>query len=47
VDWVLIAFFAVNLFFITYFIDIEQLTVANPVHFHYPAWPAAIVNPPA
>jgi hypothetical protein len=38
-DWVLVAFFAVNLFFITYFIDIEQLTVANPLHFHYPLWP--------
>lgn len=45
VDWVLIAFFAVNLLFITYFIDIEQLTVASPAHFHYPAWPpAAIIN---
>lgn len=44
-DWVLLAFFAVNLFFITYFIDIEQLTIANPFHFHYPAWPpSAIVN---
>ncbi|SRR5712692_3160670 len=44
-DWVLIAFFAVNLFFITYFVDIEQLTIANPAHFHYPAWPPApIVN---
>jgi hypothetical protein len=38
-DWVLVAFCAVNLFFITYFIDIEQLTVANPLHFHYPLWP--------
>jgi hypothetical protein len=45
VDWVLLAFFAVNLFFITYFIDIEQLTVANPFHFSYPAWPPhAIVD---
>jgi hypothetical protein len=44
-DWVLLAFFAVNLCFITYFIDIEQLTIANPAHFHYPAWPPpAIVN---
>jgi hypothetical protein len=41
----LIAFFAVNLFFITYFVDIEQLTIANPFHFTYPAWPPqAIVN---
>jgi hypothetical protein len=44
-DWILLAFFAVNLFFITYFIDIEQLTIANPLHFSYPAWPPhAIVN---
>jgi hypothetical protein len=44
-DWILLAFFAVNLFFITYFVDIEQLTVANPLHFSYPAWPPhAIVN---
>jgi EXPERA (EXPanded EBP superfamily) len=38
-DWILLAFFAVNLFFITYFVDIEQLTIANPFHFHYPLWP--------
>jgi len=38
-DWVLLAFFAVNLFFITYFVDIEQLTIANPNHFQYPLWP--------
>jgi Protein of unknown function (DUF4231)/EXPERA (EXPanded EBP superfamily) len=45
VDWILLAFFAVNLFFITYFIDIEQLTIANPFHFTYPAWPPhAIVD---
>jgi EXPERA (EXPanded EBP superfamily) len=44
-DWVLLAFFAVNLFFITYFVDIEQLTIANPYHFGYPAWPPrAIVD---
>jgi hypothetical protein len=44
-DWILLAFFAVNLFFITYFVDIEQLTIANPFHFSYPAWPPhAIVN---
>lgn len=44
-DWLLMAFFAVNLFFITYVIDIEQLTVANAAHFHYPLWPPPqIVN---
>jgi EXPERA (EXPanded EBP superfamily) len=45
VDWILLVFFAVNLFFITYFVDIEQLTIANPYHFTYPAWPPhAIVD---
>jgi len=44
-DWILLAFFAVNLGFITYFIDIEQLTIANVHHFQYPPWPPkAIVN---
>jgi hypothetical protein len=44
-DWLLMAFFAVNLFFITYVIDIEQLTVGNAAHFHYPLWPPPpIVN---
>jgi hypothetical protein len=38
-DWILLAFFAVNLFFITYFVDIEQITVANPFHFSHPLWP--------
>jgi emopamil binding protein len=41
VDIVLIAFFAVNLGFITYLFDIEQLTVANPRRFRYPLWPPA------
>jgi hypothetical protein len=45
VDWILLAFFAVNLGFITYFIDIEQLTIANVHHFQYPLWPPKdIVN---
>jgi hypothetical protein len=44
-DWILLAFFAVNLGFITYFVDIEQLTVANAHHFQYPPWPPrAIVS---
>ena len=38
-DWILLAFFALNLFFITYIVDIEQLTIANPAHFRYPVWP--------
>jgi hypothetical protein len=45
-DFVFIAFFLVNFGFITYFFDIEQITVADAVHFtHYPAWPPhAIVD---
>ena len=42
VDLVFIAFFVVNLGFITYFFDIEQLTVANATQMAaYPAWPPA------
>ena len=42
IDLVFIAFFVVNLGFITYFFDIEQLTVANATHMTaYPAWPPA------
>jgi hypothetical protein len=46
IDWIFVAFFAVNLGFITYFFDIEQITVTNAVHFtQYPAWPPkAIVD---
>src|SRR5260370_16089932 len=43
VDWILLVFFAVNLFFITYFVDIEQLTIANPHHFQYPLWPPRVI----
>lgn len=44
-DWFLVAFFAVNLGFVTYFFDIEQLTIANVHHFQDPLWPPrAIVN---
>jgi hypothetical protein len=39
-DLIFIAFFVLNAGFITYFFDIEQITVANAVHMtHYPAWP--------
>jgi hypothetical protein len=38
-DWALIGFFAVNLFFITYIVDLEQLVIADPAHFDYPLWP--------
>ncbi len=38
-DIAILAFFLVNLLFITYIVDIEQLTVPDPAHFTYPAWP--------
>jgi hypothetical protein len=39
VDIVLVAFFLINLLFVSYFIDTEQLVIANPAHFTYPIWP--------
>ncbi len=33
------AFFLINLLFVSYFIDTEQLVIANPAHFTYPIWP--------
>lgn len=41
VDWVLVAFFTVNLTFITYIVDLEQLVIADPENFTYPLWPPA------
>jgi hypothetical protein len=38
-DLVFIAFFCLNLFFITYVVDIEQLTIPSLHHWHYPLWP--------
>lgn len=40
-DYVFVAFFLVNLCFVTYVVDIEQLVIANPAHFTYPLWPPA------
>ena len=40
-DLVFLAFFFVNLTFITYIVDLEQLVIADPHHFSYPAWPPA------
>lgn len=40
-DLLFIAFFLVNLCFITYIVDLEQLVIANPAHFTYPLWPPA------
>ena len=38
-DIAIIIFFAINLLFITYIIDIEQLVIADANHFQYPVWP--------
>ena len=43
IDIVLMAFFAINLLFVSYLIDIEQLVIANPAHFSYPIWPPRLV----
>jgi EXPERA (EXPanded EBP superfamily) len=38
-DIVIVAFFLINLLFITYMVDLEQLVIPNAVHFAYPIWP--------
>jgi hypothetical protein len=34
-----VAFFLVNVGFITYIVDLEQLVIADAKHFAYPVWP--------
>jgi len=41
-DIAIIVFFLVNLLFITYVVDLEQLVIANPAHFSYPLWPPRV-----
>jgi hypothetical protein len=43
IDIVLIIFFIVNLFFITYIVDIEQIIISDPYNFTYPLWPPAFL----
>jgi hypothetical protein len=38
-DIAIVAFFLVNLLFITYVVDLEQLVIPNVAHFTYPIWP--------
>jgi hypothetical protein len=40
-DLIFVAFFLVNLGFITYIVDLEQLVVVDPRNFQYPIWPPA------
>jgi hypothetical protein len=38
-DILFLVFCAVNLGFITYIVDVEQLIIKDPSHFDYPLWP--------
>jgi hypothetical protein len=40
-DIALVAFFVVNVSFITYVVDLETLVIADPRHFEHPLWPPA------
>ena len=40
-DLVFVGFFLLNLLFITYIVDLEQLVIADPSNFQYPVWPPA------
>jgi hypothetical protein len=41
VDWIFVGFFLINLFFITYIVDVEQIIITDPFHFQPPPWPPA------
>ena len=38
-DYIYLVFFFLNLLFITYIVDIEQIIIKNPDNFTYPIWP--------
>jgi hypothetical protein len=40
-DLVFVGYYLLNLTFITYLVDIEQLVIADPASFDYPVWPPA------
>jgi hypothetical protein len=39
IDIATVIFFIINLLFITYIVDLEQLVIADPNHFNYQVWP--------
>ena len=39
IDYIYLAFFFINILFITYIVDLEQLVISDPVNFNYPFWP--------
>lgn len=41
VDILILTFYFINILFIVYFIDIEQVMIADPYNFDYPIWPPA------
>ena len=41
IDIFLLVFFIINLSFITYIVDLEQLVIPDPSNFTYPIWPPA------
>jgi len=41
IDILFIGFFILNLSFITYIVDLEQLVIVDPENFEYPWWPPA------
>jgi len=43
IDWPILIFFLLNLFLITYIVDLEQLVIPDANHFTYPAWPPAFM----
>lgn len=38
-DYIYVLFFLINLLFITYIVDLEQLVIDDVTHFSYPIWP--------
>ncbi|MDA8197004.1 MAG: emopamil-binding family protein [Actinomycetota bacterium] len=42
IDVAILIFFFVNILFITYIVDLEQLVIANPYHYKQPIWPPSI-----
>ncbi len=42
IDWIILGFFIINLGFITYIVDIEQIVIADRNHFDYPLWPPRV-----
>jgi hypothetical protein len=41
-DIAIVILFVINILFITYMVDVEQLVIPDPTHFTYPAWPPKI-----